>query len=136
MAVFPMVYLGKKGFFEITKSKKGREGVAAIFESLCPNLTYPVQDIKFLKKQIKADLSVRGNIEQKQMLNYIDLASVGTGIFNTKKMCSELLPESVAMLDDIGYIQPNEINSILKMDKMFNRNYWNKQIKKLADFEI
>jgi len=134
--VFPMVYLGKKGFFEMSKSRKGRESVAALFESLCPNLTYPVQDLKYLKKEIKAEGSVRGNIAQTAIMNFITYAMGGTGIFHTGKMHSELYPVSAAMLDSIGYIQADEVNRILKMDKMLNRNFWNKQIKKLADFEI
>jgi len=131
--VFPMIYVGKMGFFEITKSKKGREGVKATFEGMCPNLTYPVCDLKELKKTIKNEGSVKGNIDQKQMLDFISSASVSSGIFNTKKMHSNLYPESAAMLDSIGYIQEEQVNTILKMDKMLNRNYWNKQIKRLSD---
>lgn len=44
--VFPMIYVGNLGFFEIMKSKKGRQDVNALFEAMCPNLTYPVQDLK------------------------------------------------------------------------------------------
>jgi len=130
--VFPMIYLGRKGFFEIAKSKKGRASVAASFDAVCPNLTYPVCDLKELKKTIKKDSDVRGNIEQKQILEFISWASNCMNLFNTKKMTSTLYSESAEMLDSIGYIQEDEINHILKMDKMFNRNYWNKQIQKLS----
>lgn len=130
--VFPMIYIGKLGFFEIMKSKKGRDGVNALFESICPNLTYPVEDLKQLKKQIKADGAVKGNIDLKVMLNKISDAETSFGIFNTKEMHSDLYPSSAEMLDVYGYIQENQINQILKMDKMFNRNYWNKQIKRLS----
>lgn len=131
-----MIYVGKLGFFEIMKSKKGRQGVVELFESMCPNLTYPVQDLKMLKKQIKADGGVKGNIDQKMMLDRISDASISYGIFNTKKMHSELYPSSADMLDQYGYIQEDQINQILKMDKMFNRNYWNKQIKRLSNYDI
>lgn len=134
--VFPMIYLGKKGFFEISKSRRGRESVEENFTYLCPNLTYPVQDLKKLKKQIKSDGTVKGSIEQKKMLDFIASAASGIGIFNSKKMSSHLLYESAAMLDSIGYIQEDQINQILKMDKLLNRTYWNKQIKKLANYEI
>lgn len=130
--VFPMIYVGKIGFFAVTKSKKGREGVNALFESMCPNLTYPVGDIKQLKKAIKQDGTVKGKLESKFMLDQISNASVSTGIFDTKKMHSDLLPGSATMLDRIGFIQEEEVNKILKMDKMFNRNYWNKQIDRLS----
>lgn len=130
--VFPMIYIGKLGFFELMKSKKGREGVSALFESICPNLTYPVQDLKQLKKQLKTDGNVKGNIDLKTMLDKISDASSSFGIFNTKEMHSDLYPSSAAMLDEYGYIQEEQINQILKMDKMFNRKYWEKQIKRLS----
>lgn len=130
--VFPMIYVGKTGFFELTKSKKGRASVNALFEAMCPNLTYPVGDIRQLKKQIKQDGSVKGNIDMKFMLDQISNASVSTGIFDTKKMHSDLYPGSKTMLDRIGYIPEEDVNVILHMDKMFNRNYWNKQIDKLS----
>ena len=130
--VFPMIYVGKIGFFSMTKSKKGREGVNALFETMCPNLTYPVGDIKQLKKTIKQEGLVKGNLDVKFMLDKINDASVSTGIFDTKKMHSDLLQGSADMLDKIGYIQESEINQILKMDKMFNRSFWNKQIERLS----
>ena len=136
MPVFPMIYIGKLGFFEIMKSKKGRASVADMFESMCPNLTYPVQDLKKLKKQIKDEGSVKGNIEMKAMLNMISNACASSGIFDTKMMHSDLLTESANMLHEYGYIQEQQINQILKMDKMFNRNYWKKQIKRLANYDI
>ncbi len=134
--VFPLIYVGKLGFFEIMKSKKGRQGVEALFEAMCPNLTYPVQDLKKLKKQIKADGSVNGKIEMKDILDMISSAEVSTGIFNTKNMHSDLKQASADMLDSYGYIQEDQINQILKMDKMFNRKYWQKQIKNLANYDI
>jgi hypothetical protein len=134
--VFPMLYLGKVGFFEIMKSKKGRQGVSAMFELLCPNLTYPVCDLKQLKKQIKAEGTVRGNLNQKVMLDEISSATAGMGIFATKHMNSNLSFATANWLDEYGYIQETEINRILQMDKMFNRMYWKKQIKRLADYDI
>ena len=126
--VFPMIYVGKTGFFELSKSKKGREGVNAIFESMCPNLTYPVDDLKVLKKTLKQEGSVRGKLELKFVLEQISNATSSCGIFDTKKMHSELLPGSIELMDRMGYIPNAEIDKILKMDKIFNRSYWNKQM--------
>ena len=130
--VFPMVYAAEKGLFELTKSKKGRESVNALFELMCPNLAYPVGDLKQLKKQLKEDGEVKGNIELKKMLEQIKQASLSMGLFDTEKMHSDLLPHSASMLSSIGYMQAEEADQILKMDKMFNRNYWNKQIKRIT----
>lgn len=134
--VFPMIYGGKLGFFEIVKSKKGRQGISALFETICPNLTYPVQDIKQLKKQIKTDENIRGNIKKDAMLNYLSNASLETGIFNATTMQGVLSMYSSSMLDEYGYIQEAEINTILRLDKMFNRKFWQKQIKRLANYDI
>ena len=136
MPVFPMIYLGKLGIFEIFKSKKGRKGVDSLFEGICPNLTYPVQDIRKLKKQIKADGSVKGNIDQKFMLDRISDTISCKGIFDTQNIYSNLYASSASMIDAYGYIQDAQAMDILKMDKMFNRRYWRKQIKRLADYDI
>ena len=131
--VFPVVYAGKKGLFELIKSKKGREDVKDFFEDMCPNLTYPVCDIKQLKKQLKEEGTVKGNIELKMMLGQIRDASLSAGIFDTEKM-SEVLPaKSVAMLDEMNYMQLYEAEKILKMDKMFNKRFWNKHINNLSE---
>lgn len=106
-----MIYVGKTGFIELTKSKKGIASVNALFEAMCPNLIYPVGDIKQLKKQIKQDGAVKGNIDKKFMMDQISSASVSSGIFDTKKMHSDLYPGSTKMLDRIGYIPEENVNA-------------------------
>lgn len=128
--VFPMVYLGKRGMFELMKSKAGRASVAATFEYMCPNLKYPVGDLKELTKIVKKEETVRGNIEKKEMQDFLFNASNGSNIFNTKKLYSELSPKSAKMLENIGYLQETEVSKIMRLDKMLNRRYWNKQLKK------
>ncbi len=130
--VFPIVYVGKRGFFEFGKSKKGRQGVNGLFESKCPNLTYPVQDIKKLKKQIKADGLVKGNIDMKFMLREISEVLVGGGIFNTEQLDVELPSSTAEMLEKCGYIQEDEINIILGLDKMFSGRFWRKHLDRLT----
>lgn len=129
--VFPMVVVLKKGFFELSKSKEGRALLNELFETRCPNLKYPVGDIRDLKKQIKQEGVVKGNLETKFMMDIINSASAGTGIFDTRKMSNNLLPETNAMINRIGYITESEVNSLLRMDKMFNRNYWAKQLDRM-----
>lgn len=132
LPVFPMLFTGKIGYFALTKSKKGRDSIAASFECLCPNLTYKVTDIKELKKTIKNEGNVKGNIELKQMLDYISKTESNYGIFNPEKMFDSVTLSSAEMLDSIGYIVETTVNELLKMDKMLNRNFWNKQIQKLS----
>ena len=130
--VFPLVYLGKLGMFEILKSKSGRASLERMFTDHCPNLQYSVQDLGKLKKEIKAEGKVRGAIELNAMLDMISSAQYGSGQFNIKKMQDELPASTVEMLDQYGYIPDADIFRIMRMDKFFNRKFWNKQRERLA----
>ena len=132
--VFPIVYIGKMGFFEVFKSKKGRAGVSTLFELICPNLSYPIGDIKQLKKQIKNDRMVRGNLDVEFVIEQLDKAAWGSGIYDTTKMYNGLFKGSLTetMLEQIGYIEEKEVNSILKMNKWSNGNFWNEHIERLT----
>ena len=103
-----------------------------MFYDTCPNLTYQVQDLKQLKKQLKEGGPIKGNIDQKKVMEFISSAMSDSGIFNAKNLSTYMTFESKNLLNTYGYIEDTEIDRILKMDKMFNRNYWNKQIKKLS----
>lgn len=127
--VFPMIFTGQKRLFEILKSKKGREGVVELFTQMCPNLTYPVCTLKDLKKQIKTENEVRGNIDCKEMLRLIGSASSEFGLFDGKQMSSSLSFFSASMLDSICYMEESEAFRILKMDKFFRKRFWKKYMK-------
>lgn len=130
--VFPMVFLKKKGLFEFGKSKYGRLGVEMFFGAMCPELTYPVCDIKQLKKQIKQEGVVKGNVDTKFMLDKMSDATYGTGMFNTKNMFDFLCGSSlISMLKESGFYQQKDIDEILRLDKHANRKYWDKQIEKI-----
>lgn len=129
---FPMIYLGKIGFGSLIKSKKGREAVTALFTDLCPNLTYPVSDLKQLKKTVKAEDKVRGNIDKQWMLDKIDDASANSGIFKVKNMSSMLTDDTVVMLNNMGYVLDSHIAKLLRMDKTLAGHYWDKIFKKMS----
>lgn len=134
--VFPMVYGGKLGFFEIMKSKKGRKGVAALFELTCPNLQYPVMEMKKLKKQIKADGAVRGNISMDKMLDYLDDAEYASGIFKASEQTPLVYPQAQEMLASYGYYDSDTFRKIINDSGMFAKRFWQKQIKRLADYDL
>lgn len=134
--VFPMVYGGKLGFFEIMKSKKGRRGVAALFELTCPNLQYPVMEMKKLKKQIKSEGSVKGNIDYNKMLDYLDEAAYKSGIFKASEQMDSLTSDAEKMLADCGYYSSEKFNKIINDSGMFCKHFWQKQIKRLADYDM
>lgn len=131
--VFPMVYFGKTGLFEMFKSRKGRQAVENLFEIICPNLTYPVQELKELKKQISADGSVKGTPDVKFMLEKISEASSGSGIFNSKRIKDRLYLSSEEMLASYGWIDMKKAVEILQADKISGRKYWEKQLRKYEE---
>ena len=126
LPAFPMLYLGKIGFFELTKSRKGRESVEALFTSQCPNLTYPVQNASALKKQLRSEKTVHGNIPLDVMLTFLSDAKLGSGIFKDKDLESELPSSTKKLMEQYHYLQSNEISDLLKLNKMFSKNFWKK----------
>lgn len=128
--VFPIVFVGKTGWVS-SKSKKGREGVKAVFEAMCPNLTYPVEEIKALKKRVKNEDEVKGNISKELMLKALGATWLGEGVLDVRKDSSSLTYASANMLESMGYLQGSELSSLLGCDSWFRRRYWNKQMKKL-----
>ena len=129
---FTMLYTGKLGFFEFSKSKKGREAIKEQFEAMCPNLTYPVQDLKDLNQQITFAKEIKGNISKKDMTSKIGEVMLGWGVSNEKKMDSIAYPVTADLLDQYGYILDYEVDQILEMDSLFKGNFWKKHIKKLT----
>lgn len=122
--VFPVVHSGNIGFFSLQlKSKQGRQVVESLYTRICPNLAYPVTDLKKLKKMVKQE-GAKGNIDTSPMLNYISNASSCSGIFNTKDMSSTLSTNSINKMASYGYIPFDEVSYLLKLDKMFSSKYW------------
>ena len=101
--VAPTFFQGKLKLFELGKSKKTRKHVTELFELICPNLTYPVQELKSLKKQIKSEENVKGNIDKQDILKYISKAETASGIFNLKKMEFDMPMETEMLFEDYGY---------------------------------
>lgn len=129
--VFPMIVLLKLGFFEVFHSKKGRQGVDILFNHLCPNLTYPVQSISQLKKQVKQEGIVRGNIAPEAMLSAISKISFSEGVFKGK-YTEPILPESTEkMLESMGYIPEDKIRKIMRRDSILAGSFWDRIEKKM-----
>ena len=59
--------------------------------------------MKSLKKLIKSEENVKGNIEKKDILKYISNAETASGIFNLKKMKFYMPIEIEMMFEDYGY---------------------------------
>lgn len=128
---FPLLVAGKKSFFE-SKSKEVRSTIVSMFTNSTINRTYPVCDIKELKKTIKKEGSVRGNIEYKKMLSLISNASSNVGVFRTKDMHEYLLPGTLDLLDQIGYMDDETVYNIMHVKNRKADLYWQKQENKFA----
>lgn len=126
--VFPMIYQGKKSFFELSKSKKGREGLSGLLEAMCPNLTYTVDDAKLLKKCIKAEGTVHGNLSVDFVLEQIDKATSGKGIYDFLKITDKSGQKSKEILNKMGYMSTADIADILELDSMIKGKFWRKQL--------
>ena len=129
--VFGMLFRAKVGFFEFSKSKKGREGLTELFTGICPNLTYPICDIKQLKKQLKQEGSVKGNLDCKFMLDQITDVSMGRGVFELQCMSDYLSEKTIALLDEMRYCQEVDLNGIIGVGDKLSKGYWSNQINRL-----
>lgn len=127
--IFQMILGWKKKFLEV-ESEEGREYIQGYFGFACPNLTYPIQELNTLKKTIKKEDAVKGNIEKKFMLKQISDAAISTGLYDGTSLSNSTY-QNDEMLEAYGYITPARCDQILRMDSMFNRNYWVKQMRRL-----
>lgn len=125
MSAFSMVFTGEsdKGFFK-TKSSSGRAAITYLFGSLCPNLKYPIQELKDFQKQLKSDKCVKGNIDYKIMMDLVDRASIYMTPFESKKLPNYPSDEEIELINKYGYITHEKVNEILRMDKRKNFDYW------------
>ena len=90
--VFWLLFWGKTKLLSLsTKSKKGREAIMDHFSEICPNLTYPICDLKELKKMIKADDAVKGNVDKKFILKQLSDAGMSYGFYDAKKTSNRAL---------------------------------------------
>lgn len=58
---------------------------------------------EIIKKQIKSEENVKGNIDKQDILKYISKAETASGIFNLKKMEFDMPMETEMLLEDYGY---------------------------------
>ena len=116
--VFTLVFYGHIGLFAISKSKKGRAAVKSIFEMICPNLTYPVDDAKVLKRSIKQTNTVKGNLSPEFVLQALKIYG--------KPFDGNLSEESKKMLSWAGYMEDEDIKKILRLNRLSERSFWKK----------
>ncbi len=139
ISAFPIYYCMKKGFFDVFKSKKGRSAIEALFELACPNLLYPVQELKKLEKQIKKEEYINTKVSKEFVLDQVDRAKIGSGVYSQKELKKDIkdkypLINSKRLLEEYGYIDIDKISEILGCSGMFGSgDYWKKKQKKFNE---
>lgn len=117
------VYGVQKKWYQ-THSKSGRESLKNYFSNpaICPNLKYPVMELKELKNIIKKEKKVNGNIDLKLMEKLISDASINVGVF----MLDAQMGEDVkVVLYEHGYRTYTEMTEKLMLfDRKFKKE-WN-----------
>lgn len=103
MPIFPMIYFCKKNFLDSIKGKKNTNELLDFFALKCPALKYPVQELKVLKNQIKKEGIINGNIDRKFMLEKINEAISGKGMFNVTRISNELSFGTIELLRKYEY---------------------------------
>ncbi len=116
MPVFPSHTEYGYKFYQ-NKSKSGRKTIESIFSSVCPNLRYPVQELRTLKRQIKREGAVRGNIEKSMALELIDSAICQTGPYREKHLATKISADAWEQVKKHGYIDFNDAKKILASSK-------------------
>jgi hypothetical protein len=113
----------KKKLFH-TKSEEGRALVEQILTDMCPNLKYPVSDAKQLRKMIKNDGIVKGNIDYDNMMTMLKWAEYCACVSDAKNRPFEVNMTTVEMLESAGYLPDCVIDSILKKQFMTQQMFW------------
>lgn len=124
----PMFAIGNvfevKGF--AFKNKKAREALAEELTQLCPNLTYPIMKYDDLKKEIKKDKMVKGNIPEKVLLDKISAGGIAARPFSMKGTFTYYSNDD--FFNHYGYVYPNQITMYL-LDDRKSRKFWGEKLK-------
>ena len=112
-------------------------GVGAMeLDCYCCNLTYDVCTLKELKHQIKKAGKVEGDLDIRFVIEQINNALEGRGIFDTTKYHTDLMPLSNDVKHSMGYLERGEMEMLLGCERRANRKFWEKQISRYFGGEL
>ena len=83
--VFPIWYRYDLKLNEMMYSQQARIDIMNAYQAVCPNLTYPITEVKELKKIIAQEPNIKGNISKEQMEKILTDADYCSGIFDTSE---------------------------------------------------
>ena len=84
-------------------------------------------DIKELKKQIKSEKKINGNLSREFVFKHLDDAAAGWGMYNTNKMASCLSEDSEEIIEDMGYMAFAKISQLLALNDVCKEKFWREQ---------
>ncbi len=122
--VFPIWYRFDLKMNELMNSKQGRVDIANAYRLVCPNLTYPIMEIRDLKKLIAQEPEVKGNISKEQMVKILTNADTCSGIFDTGEYECDENYEVDKILESYGYIPGSVAECSIGMGSKATRDFW------------
>ena len=63
-------------------------------------------------------------------------AAYTSGIFKASEQTAIVYPQAQEMLASYGYFNSDTFNDIINGSGMFGKRFWQKQIKRLADYDM
>jgi len=104
LPVLPLVYIQSVNFGELLINKK-RNDFIPVIEKQCPNLKYPVSNLKEFEKIIQSEYTVRSSkLDKEFILQQIYDAMNRINLFEPMSISYELGGMSREMLTENGYI--------------------------------
>lgn len=132
--IFPMIQFEEKESRNPFKNQKAHEKTTQFFEEMCPNLKYPVTDLKELDKIVKHEEKTRGILDKQFMRDQIYNAEFEHGIFNSSKKFIDINISTQEMLNDLGYLSLEEFVSLLQIGyNVEYDNIWDDFLKNISD---
>ena len=130
---FPLWYCYDLKFGELISSKQARVDISNAYKGVCPNLTYPIMEVKDLLNIIKREPEVKGNINKQTMEKLLMEANNCSGIFDTEEYDNYMPDEVANLLESYGYIRGKVAEQCIGMESKPIRDFWMFHMKNLAN---
>lgn len=109
---------------ERTKNKERVGHLQEILPKIFPNLTYPIMSMKDMKKLVKQEDSVRGNMNPALMIALLD-KGVSIPFWNIDSLMQDFMPSGISMaIQNYGYISINDVFTWLNLEDPAICEYW------------
>lgn len=123
MTFLPMT---SKGFLalERTKNKERVANLQELLPKIFTNLTYPVMDMKDMKKLVKQEGKVRGSMDPAFMIELLD-KGISIPFWSIDSAMPDHMPSGIAMsIQNYGYISTEDVFRWLGLNDPMLRMYW------------